>query len=431
MLPRLAAPSQFSAFCGSLASGIAASGTQIGGFGSRAPVSGLLEHVLARCLARAHTGKRLVNPASGIVVEFAPQPWFRSTVDLNTLAREATGEWIAARGSESAAAASWSAWQSLEALSFAICLRYRDRFKVPDGLHIEICDVPDVAGVLAHSSALAALWPHKRRLRVAEYVEYTRGSAGELARALVVCGLASGTMIRRLPLAGFDPVDAADRREPRPRALPTAIRALARLLGLAPRVEVAEPKAQKMTELPPAGHVENKLVICGDFGSGKTTALRTLLDAAALTMDVAVDSEEEKRIKSNTTVGFDFGVIRSEDQPVFIYAAPGQERFRIVAESLLRGTHGVLLLVDGSQGEPLASVKRWLEIVHRSQPDAPVVVALNRVTAETPALESFRKLLRTGRGPRGAVVVADPMNRAEMLACLRLLVLLIGSRDDG
>ncbi len=425
---RLAIPRLFGEFCKSLASSLASSGITIGGFGGRVPVTGLLEHVLARCLARAHVGKRLVKPASGIVVEFGREPWFRSNVDLTTLAREAGGEWVAsAHVSEANTEEAWSSWQSLEALSFAICLRHRDRFVVPDGIWVEICDFPDVVGVLAHSSALAALWPQEKRSTVGAYVESTRASAGDLARALVVCGLASGTMVRRLPLATPDEAQAVPRPESVASALPQAMRALARLLGLAPRAGASVSASQKTAPAPRARTVENKLVICGDFGSGKTTALKTLLEAAAMTMDVAIQNEGERQVKSDTTIGFDFGVLHAQGEPIFIYSAPGQERFRMVAETLLQGAHGAIVLVDASAEKPIDGLSHWFSLIRVRAPGVPVVVALNRVCEFTPSLDAFRAAVRRCYGGPMAVVSADPRSRADMLGVIRLLLVLAGA----
>jgi signal recognition particle receptor subunit beta len=221
------------------------------------------------------------------------------------------------------------------------------------------------------------------------------------------------------------PADRADTNEPAAHnTLPPALTALARLLRLLPA-------RTKRADIPPANRSaggasagEERIVICGDYAAGKTTALKTLLEADALTMDVENQDPAERSIKSTTTVGFDFGTLSLGPERLHLYAVPGQERFRIIASSLIEGAHGALVLVDGSEPSAETAVKTWVALIRDAAPETPIVIALNRVIASTPSLRALRASARSeSQGPI-AVVTADPRRAADMLGCLRLLVLL-------
>ena len=123
-----------------------------------------------------------------------------------------------------------------------------------------------------------------------------------------------------------------------------------------------------------------KIVIVGGFGVGKTTMVRSVRDIRTLnteeTMTQAgqdVDDLTGVREKTSTTVAFDFGRISLNEQTVlYLFGAPGQERFWFLWDRLFQGTLGAVVLVDTRRLD-----ESWYAIDRLEHHGTPFVVASN------------------------------------------------------
>ncbi|MCU0756676.1 MAG: ATP/GTP-binding protein [Xanthomonadales bacterium] len=173
-----------------------------------------------------------------------------------------------------------------------------------------------------------------------------------------------------------------------------------------------------------------RFVFVGDVGAGKSTAITTLSEGRVMSMDVPLSEEVEIDDKFSTTVGFDFAVLPLGDTPLFLYGTPGQERFQFVADDLISGALGAILLVNVSATDALGSCRRWLDLLAAAKQRLHVVIALNRMSLSSPSLNDFRSEPGRGNVRILGVQVADPRSRSEMLSCLRLLTLRAMNRVD-
>jgi signal recognition particle receptor subunit beta len=123
-----------------------------------------------------------------------------------------------------------------------------------------------------------------------------------------------------------------------------------------------------------------KIVIVGGFAVGKTTLVRSVSEIRPLnteeTMTQAgesVDDVSDVRGKSATTVAFDFGRITLDARNVlYLFGAPGQERFWFLWDRLFSGTLGAVVLVDTRRiGDS------WYAIDRLEQHGTPFIVACN------------------------------------------------------
>ncbi|MGW5851697.1 GTP-binding protein [Streptomyces sp. NPDC055254] len=123
-----------------------------------------------------------------------------------------------------------------------------------------------------------------------------------------------------------------------------------------------------------------KIVIVGGFGVGKTTMVRSVSEIRPLnteeTMTKAgehVDHTDGVASKTATTVAFDFGRITLDARNVlYLFGAPGQERFWFLWDRLFAGTLGAVVLVDTRR---LAD--SWYAIDRLEHHGTPFVVACN------------------------------------------------------
>ena len=85
-----------------------------------------------------------------------------------------------------------------------------------------------------------------------------------------------------------------------------------------------------------------KIVVFGSFNAGKSSFIQAL--------DPGSRHIEATSGEGSTTIAFDFGRLQARGQAVYLFGAPGQERFEFVREILERGMDGAIIIVDATRG---------------------------------------------------------------------------------
>ncbi|MFF8678999.1 ATP/GTP-binding protein [Streptomyces sp. NPDC015237] len=144
--------------------------------------------------------------------------------------------------------------------------------------------------------------------------------------------------------------------------------------------------ASGRTPLTDAAETGLKIVVVGGFGVGKTTLVRSVSEIRPLNTEevmtqagVGVDETGDVTAKTTTTVAFDFGRISLNDRMVlYLFGAPGQERFWFLWDRLFSGTLGAVVLVDTRRMDD-----SWYAIDRLEHHGTPFVVAVNRFDEDT------------------------------------------------
>lgn len=139
-----------------------------------------------------------------------------------------------------------------------------------------------------------------------------------------------------------------------------------------------------------------KIVIVGGFGVGKTTMVKSVSEIHPLSTEeimtqagVGIDDASSVQDKHSTTVAFDFGRISLDEYRVlYLFGAPGQERFWFLWDQLFAGSLGAIVLVDTRRLQD-----SWYAIDRLEFHQMPFVVAINRFEGPEPALEKVRSAL--------------------------------------
>ncbi|MGH3169656.1 MAG: GTP-binding protein [Trebonia sp.] len=139
-----------------------------------------------------------------------------------------------------------------------------------------------------------------------------------------------------------------------------------------------------------------KIVVVGGFGVGKTTMVGSVSEIRPLSTEEimteasrGVDDDTVVRDKITTTVAFDFGRISLDEHNVlYLFGAPGQERFWYLWDQLFSGSLGAVVLVDTRRLKD-----SWYAIDRLEYHKMPFVVAVNRFEGPNPPLERVREAL--------------------------------------
>ncbi|MEU1041359.1 ATP/GTP-binding protein [Streptomyces sp. NPDC005551] len=166
-----------------------------------------------------------------------------------------------------------------------------------------------------------------------------------------------------------------------------------------------------------------KIVVVGGFGVGKTTLVRSVSEIRPLNTEEtmtqageAVDDISEVRGKSATTVAFDFGRITLDARNVlYLFGAPGQERFWFLWDRLFAGTLGAVVLVDTRRIDD-----SWYAIDRLEHHGTPFIVACNDFGGPTHTPAQIREALDLD--PHVPLLDCDARSRASSKQVLITLV---------
>jgi len=174
-----------------------------------------------------------------------------------------------------------------------------------------------------------------------------------------------------------------------------------------------------------------KMVVTGPFSAGKTQFIQSVSEIDVVATERKISSDEERNVKSATTVAMDFGRITvDEDLVLYLFGTPGQKRFDFMWEILSEGMLGFIVMVDSTRPETFREARSIPE-TFRAYAPTPFVVAANKQDVEDAwDLEDVRHALRLDNKTKLLPCVATDRSTVKTVL-LELLYSILKEMDSG
>lgn len=137
-----------------------------------------------------------------------------------------------------------------------------------------------------------------------------------------------------------------------------------------------------------------KIIFTGPVGAGKTTAIASISDIEPFQTEEFA-SDETKKMKANTTVALDYGLIKLEDgECIHLYGTPGQERFDFMWDILTEGGIGLILLLNNNNPDPVKDLEFYLNAFKDFISETSIAIGVTRMDDQPrPNLDDYHKVL--------------------------------------
>ena len=172
--------------------------------------------------------------------------------------------------------------------------------------------------------------------------------------------------------------------------------------------------------------IELKLIITGNMGAGKTTAIAALSEFPPVRTEVPVGAEQVRGDKTTTTVALDYGARRLDDgRRLLIFGTPGQRRFDFMCRILARGAVGVIILIDHAAENPSEDLDYYVELFKDTIADCGAVVGITHVD-ERPdlPLDAYHAILGR-RSLMLPVFTVDARRREHIVTMIEALLAIV------
>lgn len=160
-----------------------------------------------------------------------------------------------------------------------------------------------------------------------------------------------------------------------------------------------------------------KIIISGPVGSGKSTAIKTLIRCSPMASPSTANAAGNNA-KPGGSDNLDHGEIRYKDLFIRMYGTPDQRRYGFIGDILCKNAVGLVLLVSNTLADPIGELDYYLERFKPHLTDLRVAIGVTFYNKESRhSLEEYRRYL----SERGLSYVVTPVNVDNPIDMARLL----------
>ena len=175
-----------------------------------------------------------------------------------------------------------------------------------------------------------------------------------------------------------------------------------------------------------------KIVIAGNVGSGKTTAINAISEIPVLGTEATASEQDALHRKETTTVAMEYGVSYAQDTKLHIYGTPGQKRFDFMADILCKGANGMAVMIDNGCHDPLKEIDYYLNQHGQFLSKNSGIIGITHfddLRTRTSLLDYHRYVRE--QGFTCPVMKLDARNKTEVATLLQQLLLQIKNKKVG
>lgn len=173
-----------------------------------------------------------------------------------------------------------------------------------------------------------------------------------------------------------------------------------------------------------------KIIITGEMGAGKTTAITTLSDTPLVSTEVK--NNDIENTKQSTTVGMDYGSIQINPHiRLLLFGTPGQKRFSFMWDILCRGSLGTIILVKADSPSLYDTLKYFIDFFYKHGSSNIIVGVSHCFEQNAVPVHIIQNYIQQNCIVKNLPVIpCDPRNKESMLLVLKSLVALISADSE-
>ncbi len=120
-----------------------------------------------------------------------------------------------------------------------------------------------------------------------------------------------------------------------------------------------------------------KIVMIGHDGMSGTNAITAVSEVLAINSMTCATGQDTLHRKAGIA-NLAYGAIHINGTEVHLYSTPAQQQFDFMAEAVMKGADGIIIMIDGTHSQALAEIDYFLHRYRAYLKKHPALIAINQ-----------------------------------------------------